>query len=104
MTFESIIYSYFQNYERFNYSYINSEGISDIDKLIMTVCFFISFVIRTVVRCHLCRPLDEPGDPDQGVMNYPHKAKKKPPREQKVTIKRNFSLFLLLKICGYVFT
>ncbi|PIK59733.1 hypothetical protein BSL78_03305, partial [Apostichopus japonicus] len=39
--------------------------------------------VEDLVRCPLCRPLDEPGDPDQGVMNYPHKAKKKPPREQK---------------------
>ncbi|KAJ8040389.1 Adenine DNA glycosylase [Holothuria leucospilota] len=39
--------------------------------------------IEDTASCSMCLPSSEPWDKAQGVMNFPRKAKKKPPREQK---------------------
>ncbi|XP_078574253.1 adenine DNA glycosylase-like isoform X2 [Branchiostoma floridae x Branchiostoma japonicum] len=36
--------------------------------------------------CNFCLPKEEPWDSSLGVMNYPRKAKKKPPREEKTAV------------------
>ncbi|CAH1243550.1 MUTYH [Branchiostoma lanceolatum] len=43
--------------------------------------------IEDVVKgCSFCLPKEEPWDSSLGVMNYPRKAKKKPPREEKTAV------------------